>query len=107
MSSALPVIYLARHGETARTLSHQHTGVSDLPLTTAGEAEAVRLGERLAGRTFAAVFTSPLRRAGHTRELARFRSFPVGAPALVAWDYRPCRRSRRAQTPDSWPDCPC
>src|SRR6266481_5723619 len=52
---ALPVVCLARHGETAWTVSHRHTGVSDLPLTAAGEAEAVRLGERLAGRTFAAV----------------------------------------------------
>ncbi len=87
MSSALPVIYLARHGETAWTLSHQHTGVSDLPLTTAGEAEAVRLGERLAGRTFAAVFTSPLRRAVHTCELAGFGSVAVVEPELVEWNY--------------------
>jgi broad specificity phosphatase PhoE len=60
MSDALPVVYLARHGETAWTISRQHTGVTDLPLTAQGEAEAVRLRERLEGLTFAAVLTSPL-----------------------------------------------
>ena len=63
MSDALPVVYLARHGETAWTVSRQHTGVTDLPLTAHGEAEAVRLGERLEGLRLAAVFTSPLQRA--------------------------------------------
>jgi len=47
MSDALPGVYLARHGETAWTLSHQHTGLRDLPLTAQGQNEAVRLGERL------------------------------------------------------------
>ena len=50
MSDALPVIYLARHGETAWTISHQHTGRTDLPLTPQGEAEASRLGQRLKGQ---------------------------------------------------------
>ena len=49
MSDALPVAYLARHGETAWTISRQHTGVTDLPLTAQGEVEAIRLGERLEG----------------------------------------------------------
>src|SRR5207245_1630512 len=63
MSDLLPVVYLARHGETAWTISRQHTGVTDLPLTAQGEAEALRLGERLERLAFAAVLTSPLRRA--------------------------------------------
>jgi len=62
----------ARHGEAAWTISRQHTGVTDLPLTAQGEAEAVRLGERLEGLTLAAVLTSPLRRAVRTCELAGF-----------------------------------
>jgi broad specificity phosphatase PhoE len=70
MSDALPIVFLARHGETAWTLSGQHTGVTDLPLTARGEAEAVRLGERLEGLTFAAVLTSPLQRAVRTCDLA-------------------------------------
>jgi transketolase len=49
MSDALPVVYLARHGETAWTKSHQHTGRTNLPLTPQGEAEARRLGQRLKG----------------------------------------------------------
>lgn len=87
MSGALPVVCLARHGQTAWTISHQHTGVTDLPLTAAGEAEAVGLGERLAGRTFAAVFTSPLQRAVSTCELASFGSKAVIEPDLLEWNY--------------------
>ncbi len=60
MSDTLPVVYLARHGETAWTISRQHTGVTDFPLTARGEAEAIRLGERLGGLRFASVLTSPL-----------------------------------------------
>src|SRR5437879_11864712 len=82
----LPVVCLARHGQTAWTISHQHTGVSDLPLTPAGEAEAIRLGERIAGRTFDAAFTSPLRRAVRTCELAGLAS-----PARVQPRPRGCR----------------
>jgi len=63
MSEKLPVIYLARHGETAWNLTGQHMGVVDLPLTARGERNARRLGERLRGLTFARVFTSPLQRA--------------------------------------------
>ncbi|HWE23005.1 MAG TPA: histidine phosphatase family protein [Myxococcales bacterium] len=87
MKSALPVVCLARHGQTAWTESHQHTGVTDLPLTAAGETEAVHLGERLAGRSFAAVFTSPLRRAKRTCELAGFGRIAVVEPDLMEWDY--------------------
>jgi hypothetical protein len=60
MSEVLPVLYVARHGETAWSLSGQHTGLIDLPLTPNGERNAQRLGERLKGMTFAKVFTSPL-----------------------------------------------
>jgi probable phosphoglycerate mutase len=86
MSDTLPVAYLARHGETAWTISHQHTGRTDLPLTPQGEAEAIRLGQRLQGLTFAAVLTSPLRRAVRTCELAGFGSAEIEAD-LVEWDY--------------------
>jgi len=60
MNESLPVVYLARHGETAWTLTGQHTGLTDLPLTERGERTAQRLGERPKGLTFAKVFTSPL-----------------------------------------------
>jgi broad specificity phosphatase PhoE len=87
MSDALPVVYLARHGGTAWTISGQHTGLTDLPLTPQGEAEAVRLGERLEGLRFAAVLTSPLRRAVRTCELAGFGSAAEVEPNLVEWNY--------------------
>jgi broad specificity phosphatase PhoE len=87
MSDALPIVYLARHGETAWTLSRQHTGVTDLPLTAEGEAEAARLGDRLEGVKFAMVLTSPLRRAVRTCELAGFASAAAVEPDLQEWNY--------------------
>lgn len=60
MGEVLLVVYLARHGETAWSLSGQHTGLTDLPLTERGERNARQLGERLKGVEFAQVFTSPL-----------------------------------------------
>jgi broad specificity phosphatase PhoE len=87
MSPQLPIIYLARHGETAWTVSGQHTGRTDLPLTEAGERNARRLGERLEGRTFAQVFTSPLQRAVRTCKLAGFGEVAEVDVDLVEWDY--------------------
>src|SRR6476659_9196977 len=87
MSEALPVIYLARHGETAWSLSGQHTGRTDLPLTERGERNARALGERLRGLEFAKVLTSPLRRAVRTCELVGFGSLAQIDSDLVEWDY--------------------
>jgi broad specificity phosphatase PhoE len=87
MSDALPVVYLARHGETAWTISRQHTGVTDLPLTSQGEAEAVRLRKRLEGMKFAAVLTSPLQRAIRTCELAGFGALAEIESDLREWNY--------------------
>jgi probable phosphoglycerate mutase len=87
MSTQLSSIYLARHGETAWSLSGQHTGKTDLPLTERGERNAKRLGERLQGRTFTRVFTSPLERARRTCELAGFGQVATVDPDLVEWDY--------------------
>jgi broad specificity phosphatase PhoE len=87
MSTNLPVVYLARHGNTAWTHSGQHTGLTDLPLTPDGERNAVRLGERLKGLTFAKVFTSPLRRAARTCDLAGFGAVAETDPDLVEWNY--------------------
>jgi broad specificity phosphatase PhoE len=87
MSEALPAAYLARHGETAWTVSGQHTGLSDIPLTERGERNALRLGERLKGLTFARVFTSPLQRARRTCELAGFGARAEIDPDLVEWNY--------------------
>ena len=85
--SALPVITLVRHGETAWTLTGQHTGRTDLPLTERGEEGARRLGARLAAMKFAAVFTSPLQRAARTCELAGLGAAAKRWTELVEWDY--------------------
>lgn len=87
MSESLPKIYLARHGETAWSLSGQHTGRSDIPLTERGERNARSLGERLKGLHFAKVLTSPLQRSRRTCELAGFDSQVEVDADLVEWDY--------------------
>jgi broad specificity phosphatase PhoE len=89
LTPQLPVIYLARHGETAWTVTGQHTGLTDLSLTEAGERGARRLGERLKGFTFSfsKVFTSPSQRAVRTCALAGFGAAAEVDRDLVEWDY--------------------
>ena len=87
MSTELPIVYLARHGETAWSLTGQHTGLTDLPLTERGERNARALGDRLDGLHFARVFTSPLQRARRTEELAGFGGVAEIDRDLVEWDY--------------------
>lgn len=87
MNQVLPIVYLARHGETEWTLSGQYTGLTDLPLTERGERNARRLSERLRGLNFAKVFTSPLQRASRTCELAGFGSVAETDANLVEWNY--------------------
>jgi broad specificity phosphatase PhoE len=87
MSEAFPVVYLARHGETAWTITGQHTGLTDLPLTERGEVNAKRLGPRLSGIPFTKVFTSPLQRARKTCELAGFAEVAELDHDLVEWNY--------------------
>src|SRR5437867_3155928 len=87
MSESLPSVYLARHGETAWSLTGQHTGLTDLPLTERGERNARALGKRLGGMKFAKVFTSPLQRAARTCELAGFGKVTEVDPDLVEWNY--------------------
>jgi broad specificity phosphatase PhoE len=82
-----PTIWLARHGETEWSLSGQHTGLTDLPLTPHGEELALKLRKRLEGMTFAKVFTSPLQRASRTCELAGFGDVAEKLPDLVEWNY--------------------
>ena len=87
MSDELQIVYLARHGETAWSLTGQYTGLTDLPLTERGERNARQLGARLHGLTFAKVYTSPLQRARRTCELAGFGAVAEVDPDLVEWDY--------------------
>ena len=104
MSEPFPIIYLARHGETAWSLTGQHTGLTDLPLTERGERNASRLQERLKGLTFAKVFTSPLQRARRTCELAGFGSVAEIDPDLLEWDYGKYEGRRTAEIRAERPD---
>ena len=104
MNEALPVIYLARHGETAWSLSGQHTGLTDIALTERGERDARRLGERLQGRSFAKVLTSPLQRAARTCALAGFGTRAAVDKDLVEWDYGEYEGRRSAEILAERPD---
>jgi broad specificity phosphatase PhoE len=97
MNGVLPVVFIARHGETAWSLSGQHTGRTDLPLTERGERTARRLGERLRELTFTKVFTSPLQRAFGTCALAGYADIAVVDPDLVEWDYGEYEGRRTAE----------
>jgi probable phosphoglycerate mutase len=104
MSETLPVVYLARHGETAWTVTGQHTGRTDLPLTPNGERNARRLGLRLQGMSFVKVFTSPLQRAIRTCELAGFGAVAEVDEDLVEWDYGRYEGMRSAEILADRPD---
>jgi broad specificity phosphatase PhoE len=104
MSEMLPVVYLARHGETAWSLSGQHTGLTDLPLTDRGQRNARRLAERLKGISFNKVFSSPLQRAVRTCELAGFGDRAEVDRDLLEWNYGEYEGRRTAEIHAERPD---
>lgn len=104
MSDALPLLYLGRHGETAWSLSGQHTGRTDLPLTENGERQARALAARLHGVVFAKVLTSPSQRAVRTCELAGFGAAAEIDPDLAEWDYGDYEGRRTAEILTERPD---
>ena len=82
-----PQLYLFRHGRTQWSESGQHTGRTDIPLTEAGEKQALSLAGRLKGLSFDHVLTSPLQRARRTCELAGLGQAMRVEPDLAEWDY--------------------
>jgi broad specificity phosphatase PhoE len=80
-------IWLVRHGETEWSLSGQHTGSTDIPLTTQGRLQAVAVGKLLTGRTFDHVFSSPMGRARETGVLAGFGDRIQVNEGLREYDY--------------------
>ena len=104
MNELLPIVYLARHGETAWSLSGQHTGLTDLPLTERGERNAKSLQERLRGLSFARIFTSPLQRAMRTCELAGFGPRAEIDRDLLEWNYGEYEGRRTAEIHKERPD---
>jgi broad specificity phosphatase PhoE len=80
-------VYLVRHGETEWTLSGQHTGSTDIPLTENGREVARRLGDKLRELHFAAVWSSPMSRSLDTARLAGFEHDVRIDDNLKEWDY--------------------
>jgi probable phosphoglycerate mutase len=80
-------IWLIRHGETEWTLSGQHTSVTDIALTKAGERQGAALGRELAGKQFGAVLSSPRTRALETARLAGYRGVVQVENNLQEWNY--------------------
>ena len=80
-------VVLIRHGETEWSVSGQHTGTTDIPLTERGREEAKLLEPLLAGADFTMVLSSPLQRARQTCELAGLGERVEIEPDLIEWNY--------------------
>lgn len=87
VSRSAAEIWLIRHGETEWSRTGRHTGRTDVPLTSAGEAQATALRQRLAPHRFELVLSSPLRRASDTCRLAGYAGVARTSDDLVEWDY--------------------
>jgi broad specificity phosphatase PhoE len=97
-------VYLVRHGETEWSLSGQHTGLTDLPLTENGEEQARQLRPRLTATIFAKVLSSPLQRAMRTCQLSGYGSAVDTDPDLIEWNYGDYEGKTRPQILAQRPD---
>jgi broad specificity phosphatase PhoE len=100
-------VVLVRHGETEWSAERRHTGRTDIPLNAEGERRAERLATILPGYdgvATAAVFTSPLRRARQTCELAGFGDRAIIDDDLVEWDYGEFEGTRTSDLREAVPD---
>jgi broad specificity phosphatase PhoE len=104
-SSPMPLrIHLIRHGETEWTLSSQHTGRTDIPLTEQGEQDARKLAAQLRDVRFSRVFTSPRQRARRTCELVGLEAVAEVEPDLAEWNYGAYEGQRSADIRKGRPD---
>ena len=90
-------LWLARQGETEWSRDGRHTGLTEIPLTDLGRAQAAALGNRLAAHRFALVLTSPRSRASETARLAGFGDMAIADPDLAEWDYGALEGRRTAE----------
>jgi probable phosphoglycerate mutase len=97
-------LWLVRHGETAWTISGQHTGRTDLDLTRRGEEQALQLQKALSGRKFSLVLVSPLKRALETCRIAGFLEGAAIEPNLQEWDYGDYEGRTSAEIKQNRPD---
>jgi probable phosphoglycerate mutase len=97
MNQALPEVYLVRHADTAWTLTGQHTGRTDLPLTEQGEGQARALGPTLIALRIDRILSSPLQRARRTAELAMPYAQGEEDGELMEWDYGAYEGRRTAE----------
>lgn len=95
---------MARHGETAWTISGQHTGRTDLPLTERGEQNARELGKLIGDEKFARVFVSPLERTRRTCQLAGYGQAAEFMDDLLEWDYGEYEGRKTADIRQTRPD---
>ena len=102
-TAGFPTLYLIRHGETAWSLSGQHTGHTDIPLTAHGEALALELAPLLDPVPFAQILTSPRQRARRTCELAASGRAATIEPDLAEWDYGDYEGMRTADIREARP----
>lgn len=103
MTTALPTLYLVRHGDTDWTDSRRHTGRTDLALNEVGITRSRQIGEQLQGLSFARVFTSPLQRASKTCELAGFGAVAEKDADLVEWHYGKMEGLKTVEILKEWP----
>jgi broad specificity phosphatase PhoE len=99
-------LILLRHGETAWSRDHRHTGRTDVPLTLQGVADAEALAPMvrrlIAGDRLVAVFASPAQRAQRTAELAGLTVTKTD-PDLWEWDYGGYEGITTAEIQRDWP----
>jgi broad specificity phosphatase PhoE len=87
MTTSQLTLYLFRHGQTAWSLSGQHTGLTDIPLTEHGRAQALALRDMVSQVNFSLVLVSPLSRAKETATLAGLTPAMTICDDLAEFDY--------------------
>ena len=98
------MLYLIRHGQTAWSLTGQHTGRTEIPLTEQGEHEARKLAELLCTVSFDHVLSSPRQRAWQTCKLVGLAEAAELEPNLAEWDYGDYEGQRTADIRQTRPD---